>query len=238
MIRLDAEGIARLCDGVRSSTEIAALVGANPRSVRKLMLRLDLPRRGEGAAPGSLNHQFVSGRRIDPDGYALVTVESDHPYARKRSGRKTKLMFEHRVVIEKKLGRYLRPEEVVDHDDGLHLHNAPDNLRLFPTNADHLRETLAGRRPQRSASGQKNILERFDPPQGRERIDIHRQRKASGDARLRQILLAALSLGIDSPSLLGTSHHTTKAGIDMSSRSTIERAWADLSRRWAADLAQ
>jgi hypothetical protein len=230
--------ITALCDGVRSSTEIAKIVGLNPRHVRKSMLRHNLPRRGEGAAAGSLNHQFAGGRRIDPDGYVLVTVPSNHPHARSRTNRSTKLMYEHRYVAEQSLGRYPRPEEVVDHIDGLTLHNAPTNLEVYPTNAAHLAATLAGRQQRLSASGQRNILERFDRVGCLERIDTYRQRRASGDVRLHQILRLASTLGTDSLFLLGTSHHTSKAGIDMSSRSTIELALAELSWRWEQVLAR
>ena len=229
--------LAPLCDGVRSSTEIAALVGLSPRYVRRLMLRHGLPTRNEGGGPGELNHQFAGGRRIDLDGYVLVTAPSDHPHARQRTNREGKLMYEHRLVAEQELGRYLTPKEVVDHRDGLTLHNAPTNLRVFPTNADHLRETLAGRVQHLSVSGKQNILERFVLPEDRERVDTYRQRREAGDVRLRQILLLALSLGIDSPYLCGTKGCLERAGIDLSSRSTIERALADVDRRWAQALA-
>jgi hypothetical protein len=64
-------------------------------------------------------------------------------------------------------------------------------------------------------------------------VDSYGQRRKSGDVRLRQILLAALKLGADSRYLLGTSHNTKKAGIDLSDRSKIELALADLSSKWA-----
>lgn len=224
--------IIALSDGVRSSTKIAELVGLSPRYVRKVMLRYDLPRLGEGGQAGERNHQYKSGRRIDLDGYVLITAPKDHPYARQRANRETKLMYEHRYVMEQKLGRYLRPEEVVDHIDGLTLHNAPENLRLFASNADHLAVTKAGHAPKLSAAGSRNTGIRTDLGQAISRVDMHAIRRKRGDVRLRQILLAALLLGTDSPYLLGTSHHTKKAGIDMSSRSTIERALADLYARW------
>jgi hypothetical protein len=224
--------IVRLADGARTSIEIAEIVGLSPRYVRKVLLRLNLPRCGEGAQPGGRNHQFVSGRRVDPDGYVLVTAPTDHPYARQRTGRKGKLIFEHRLVLEQHLGRYLLPGEVVDHIDGLTLHNHPDNLRLFVSNADHLAATLGGIAPNLSAAGSRNTGKRTDHGQEIERVDMHAIRRKRGDVRLRQILLAALKLGIDSPYLSGTNHHTKKAGIDMSSRSTIERALDDLYARW------
>lgn len=224
--------IIELSNGQRSSKEIAEIVGLTPRYVRKVMLRKNLPRLNEGAQPGSKNHQFVSGRRIDHDGYVLVTAPSDHPYARQRSNRKTKLIFEHRLVMEQKLGRYLLSEEIVDHFDGLTLHNFPDNLRLFSCNADHLRETLSRKMPLWSKKGHLNIGTRSDLEKVYQPVDSYRQRRESGDVRLRQILLAALSLGIDSPFLLGMNHHIKKAGIDLSSRSAIERALDDLYLRW------
>ena len=231
--------VIALADGKRSSVEIAQLVGASPRYVRRIMLQHNLPRLNEGAQPGARNHQYESGRRIMRDGYVQVTAPKDHPYARQRSGRAgVKLIAEHRLVMEQVLGRYLLPGEVVDHIDGLTLHNAPENLRLFSSNAEHLSETLAGRPPEHSEGGHSNVGARTDLGREIRRVDTYHARLKRGDIRLRQILLAALKLGADSPYLLGSSHHTKKAGIDMSSRSTIERALADLLQRWEADLAQ
>lgn len=45
----------------------------------------------------------------------------------------------HRVVMERKLGRKLRPGEVVHHIDGDKRNNDPDNLMLFPSIAEHSR---------------------------------------------------------------------------------------------------
>lgn len=72
------------------------------------------------------------GRKLDKHGYVLVRLP-EHPHS--RSG----YVREHRLVMEEVLGRYLRPEEVVHHEDGDRQNNSPENLRLFATNADHLR---------------------------------------------------------------------------------------------------
>lgn len=45
---------------------------------------------------------------------------------------------EHRVVMERMLGRPLRPGEVVHHKDGNILNNAPGNLQLFSSQGEHL----------------------------------------------------------------------------------------------------
>lgn len=219
-------------DGVKHSKEIAALVGLSPRYVRRIMQRhgVNVP---PGARKGEGNHQFSGGRRITHNGYAIVSAPDDHPTAARRSGRKKgKVVFEHRLVAEEKLCRYLEKEERVDHIDGLTLHNHPDNLRVFPSNADHLRATLSGRVPEWSDEGYLNMKLRHRPGVEIQRVDTHQKRAASGAVRLRQILLLALRLGTDSPYLCGTHRHIEKAGIDLSCRSTIERALVDLCEKW------
>ena len=227
-----AAKVIALANGERSSKEIAELVGANPRRVRKILLKFDLPRLPGHSPTGARNASFAGGRRIGKSGYVEVSAPVGHPHAHLLPGKNIPKIFEHRLVMEQKLGRYLLPEEIVDHVDGLTLHNHPDNLRLFASNGAHLRETLAGRVPQWSEAGYQNMKLRHRQPEALVPVDTHRLRRAAGALRLRQILLAALKLGIDSPYLSGSSLHTKKAGIDMSSRSTIERALADLSQQW------
>ena len=225
--------IVELADGTRSSAQISSEVSLSRRYISRILQKLDLPRLREGARSGKNNHRFVSGRRIDPDGYVLITAPQDHPYARKRTNRETKLIFEHRLVMEKVLGRYLLPTEIVDHIDGLTLHNSPENLRLFQSNGEHLAETITGRKKVMSAKGRQNLRTAHHLRANLEPVDTHKMRRKSGDARLRQIYLLALKLGTDSPYLLGTSHHTKKAGIDLSCCSKIQLALDDLYLKWA-----
>ena len=138
----NTQRVAELSDVTLSSAEIAALVGISRRYVSKIQLKKNLPRLPEGGRPGDKNHQFVCGRRIGRDGYVLVTADKDHLSARKRPHRQGRIIFEHRLVLENALGRYLLPGEVVDHIDGITLHNSVSNLRSFQTNADHLHATL------------------------------------------------------------------------------------------------
>ena len=62
-----------------------------------------------------------------------------HPYV-KRDGR-----HEHRIVAEEKLGRPLKPGEIVHHIDENGKNNDPDNL-LVMSQADHARLHNTGRK--------------------------------------------------------------------------------------------
>lgn len=217
--------IATLCDGSRSSKDVALLAGDSAKYVQRVMLAFDLPRKKRGGQRGRENGQWVCGRTIDLDGYATVPTPDGH------DGRSIGRIAEHRLVMEKTLGRALTNVEVVDHIDGLHLHNCPSNLRVFESNAAHLKATITGQTPSWSVSGVDRMNSSHAQRAESLPVDTYRQRKESGDVRLQQILLAALKLGIDSPYLLGTRRLLTKAGIDPTSRHSLERALGDLSRK-------
>lgn len=219
--------ILELADGQRTATEIAAVVGLTPRYVRKVLQRWDAPRLRPGARHGEANPSWRGGRCVDLDGYVSVPAPWEWPGAR-RIGR----ILEHRLVMEQVLGRSLAPSEVVDHIDGLTLHNAPSNLRVFASNGAHLHATLTGTVRRWSDQGRRNIGARSDRGVNYRPVDIYQQRLKAGEIRLRQILLAALLLGTDSPHLSGTLHHLEQARIDWSERSNLERALDDLYRRW------
>jgi len=65
------------------------------------------------------------------NGY-LMTKEKEHPYANKRG-----YIYKHRLIMEKHIGRYLTPIEVVHHKDGNKLNNKVNNLVLFKTTNEH-----------------------------------------------------------------------------------------------------
>lgn len=226
--------IQNLSDGKLSSKEIAEILGYSARYVRKVQKRYGMPQLHRGAQPGHRNHQYISGRRVDFDGYVLVSVKN-HPMGRNRPQRHMQVLYEHRLVMEQQIGRPLTHLEAVDHIDGLTLHNSPDNLRLFASNAEHLHATLGV--PSISAKGLANIHERYLRDVTLTPCDTYSLRRARGDVRLRQILRAALKLGIDSPFLLGTHRHLEKAGILLDHQS-LERALTELESRYEQDLSR
>ncbi|MBN1250158.1 MAG: HNH endonuclease [Anaerolineae bacterium] len=68
-----------------------------------------------------------------------VRGEQVKAHSEGRTYTKTNGRHTHRVVMENKLGRALRPGEIVHHKDGNKLNNAPGNLELISSQEEHAR---------------------------------------------------------------------------------------------------
>ncbi len=73
----------------------------------------------------SKQYPYSNKKHLSKDGYYYVYYRA-HPFADK-SGR----VYEHRLVMEKKLGRYLLPHENVHHKNGRKDDNRIENLELW-----------------------------------------------------------------------------------------------------------
>ena len=81
---------------------------------------------------GERNHMWRGGRSKRPDGY-IVIYKPEHPSViqRKTITKHARLgVFEHRLVMEKMIGRYLTNNELVHHKNGIKDDNRPENLVL------------------------------------------------------------------------------------------------------------
>ena len=84
---------------------------------------------------GENNPDWKGGRYIEPEkGYVMIR-NSSHPRARKNG-----YVLEHILVMETILGRSLTEHERVHHKNHDPADNRPQNLQLYSSNADHLRD--------------------------------------------------------------------------------------------------
>lgn len=74
---------------------------------------------------GSNHPNWKGGKHINKSGYILVVCRN-HPFAYK----KDKTVLEHRLVMEKNLGRYLTKNEIIHHINGIKNDNRIENLKL------------------------------------------------------------------------------------------------------------
>ncbi len=120
-----------------SCREIAEVFGCHEEAIRTRLIELGLERLPAKARPEK-NYFWQGGYAVDEDGYILEHCP-DHPQATAGG-----YVRQHRLVMEKVLGRYLTPEEVVDHKNRDTSDNDPGNLELYPSNGEHISATLAG----------------------------------------------------------------------------------------------
>jgi hypothetical protein len=88
-------------------------------------------------APGYKGGVCVNNTR---GGYKKI-LSSNHPNADANG-----YVFEHRLVCEKLLGRYLTQDEIVHHRDKNPLNNTPENLFIFYGHDAHISFHMAQRR--------------------------------------------------------------------------------------------
>jgi len=87
------------------------------------------------------NPNWGGGKSKLMSGYILIKCDS-HPYVNKAG-----YVLEHRLVMEKHLGRILLPSEIVHHINGNVQDNRIENLMLFSNQAEHNKHhfSLGGR---------------------------------------------------------------------------------------------
>jgi hypothetical protein len=124
----------------KSIGDIAQIYHSNFGTIRKILFYYNVPLRtkqegnklgGEQISNGNKPHRHNNkGGIVNRSGYRAVYAP-DHPYCNQGG-----YVFEHRLVMEKKLGRYLLPNEHVHHINGVRHENTEDNLSLLSPN-DH-----------------------------------------------------------------------------------------------------
>lgn len=85
-------------------------------------------------SPRGINNHMWRGGRMVRDGYIFIR-KPEHPYATSNG-----YVREHRLVMESKIGRYLKPKEVVHHRNEIRSDNSPENLFLYASNSVHRKD--------------------------------------------------------------------------------------------------
>ena len=82
---------------------------------------------------GEKNCNWKGGKIKHTEGYICI-LKPNHPFCHKDG-----YVMEHRLVMEKHLGRYLTSKERVHHINGKRDDNRIQNLIYFPTDPEHLK---------------------------------------------------------------------------------------------------
>lgn len=88
---------------------------------------------------GEHNPMWKGGRFITKYGYVRIK-KYDHPFANTKN-----YVFEHRLVMEQHLGRYLLPFEKVHHINGNRSDNRIENLQLLESQSRHAHMHMKGK---------------------------------------------------------------------------------------------
>jgi hypothetical protein len=152
-IHWDLDALKQMYEQDRLTVQqIGERLGCSGKAVNKACKRLGVQMRRRGPKNGEEHPGWKGGLTTDKAGYRL-RHRPDHPQCNSNG-----YVREHRLVAESLLGRTLFQGEVVHHIDDDPANNSPENLQVFPSNADHLRETLKGKTPQWTLAGREAIL--------------------------------------------------------------------------------
>ena len=157
----------------KSLAEIGRTVGTSGRHVHRFLKEHGHDRKFPTARPGKDHPLWKGGRYQRKDGYIQVSCPN-HPNASKYTGK----VYEHRLVMENHIGRYLEQDEAVHHKNSIRWDNRIENLELFYTNGEHLSKELAGHSPNWTIDGihrmQEAAVRRAKTPRTRIHRDLKR----------------------------------------------------------------
>lgn len=122
-------------EGQLGSIKLARQFQCSPSTVKYLIKKNGFKLRSFSEARkdqfGAKHPNWKGGRSPHRDGYIYI-LKRNHPNA-DRWGR----IFEHRLIMEKHLGRFLKKEEIVHHVNNIRNDNRIENLMLFSGHSKH-----------------------------------------------------------------------------------------------------
>lgn len=114
-----------------SSSDIAKIFDISSDTVLRRLKRYGIEARNN---KGENNPMWNGGIKLEKCNHGTYILKwcPNHPYADSQG-----YVREHRLVMEKHLGRYLKPEEVVHHKNKDTTDNRIENLQLMDSNSAH-----------------------------------------------------------------------------------------------------
>lgn len=101
------------------------------KAVRKRMQPKHIREKFSRLWKGKNNPRWKGGQYISKDRYIYI-LKPSHPFAKKNG-----YVKRCNLVIEKHLGRYLKPKEIAHHINGIRDDDRIKNLQLFPNRKSH-----------------------------------------------------------------------------------------------------
>lgn len=126
---------------LKSTNEIAKMFDVSPTIITRRLNRFGIPIRTHKEANllthgGEKSNTWNGGKTTHSEGYILI-YKKEHPFADSRG-----YVYEHRLVLEEHLQRYLKTDEHVHHKNGIKNDNRLENLEIL-SNKEHA--TLHGK---------------------------------------------------------------------------------------------
>ena len=150
-----------ICDAYEAGETLASIgerLDANPKSIWYVLENHSVQRRRGGYEAGKYQGEkswnWKGGTHKTSQGYIRRRLIPDDPFIDMATGPHN-LVFEHRYVMARHLGRCLLPEEDVHHKNGLRDDNRLENLELWCTS--HQR----GQRVEDLVEWAQAILDRY-----------------------------------------------------------------------------
>ena len=124
--------ICRIYIGERlNQWELAQIFKCSRLTIQRAFKRQGCKARNPSEYQRGRHNSCWRGGRIIRLGYVMI-LKPDHPNCNSLG-----YVLEHRLVMEKRLGRFLKKEEIVHHINNIRNDNRDENLILFAGNKEH-----------------------------------------------------------------------------------------------------